>query len=129
MAARFSGIPAITLGVLTFAACAPAEAPPRELRAEAPVERPGLCSSTLLDTRSGTRLTIRGWDERTLTYTLNSRSTTERYQHGYYTPADPIALGLRAGQELAVDCRRHTQVGLNTPDFLPSRPGAPIRSE
>ena len=81
--------------------------------------RPGQCARSLADPASGVRLTLRGWDERVLTREGDT-TTTERYQHGYYTPADARAVGLAPGQEYEVDCRTLETVGVNTPDLRPA---------
>ena len=83
--------------------------------------RPGGCARVIADRASGTRLTLRGWDERTETHRTGSVTTpTESFQHGFYAPVDARAVGLSPGQEYEVDCRTFVAVGINTPDVRPT---------
>lgn len=82
--------------------------------------RRGQCARVTADRASGTRLTLRGWDERTETRRVDSVTTIETFQHGFYAPADARAVGLSPGQEYEVDCRTFEAVGVNTPDLRPA---------
>ena len=83
--------------------------------------RAGQCARVIADRASGTRMTLRGWDERTETRRIDGSTTaTESFQHGYYAPANARAVGLSPGQEYEVDCRTFEAVGVNTPDLRPA---------
>jgi hypothetical protein len=76
----------------------------------------GECARALSDPRTGVRLSLRGWDQRSNSTHIGAKKWAESYQHGYYSPADARAVGLAPGQEWEVDCRTFRTVGINTPD-------------
>ncbi|HYW06007.1 MAG TPA: hypothetical protein VE913_03570 [Longimicrobium sp.] len=86
------------------------------LAGEGGTRRTGECARALSDTRTGVRLSLRGWDERRNSTNIGNKKWSESYQHGYYSPADARAVGLAPGQEWEVDCRTFRAVGINTPD-------------
>jgi hypothetical protein len=85
--------------------------------------KPGECARALTDRESGTRLVLRGWDERSIRSRRGTTTTAESFEHGFYAPADAKAVALAPGQEYEVDCRTFMAVGVNTPDLRPASLG------
>lgn len=71
------------------------------------------CPPVIADSATQQRLTLRGWsvvEERA------SASAAQRWDKGYYVPADPVAVGLAAGEEYVVRCDRLLGIAVNVPD-------------